>query len=580
MQIRQPKGIRKVLELGRFRPYNCGTKTLKEKTLNYTDFGVKGPEELEQDEWSLHGGEDGGRPTFETPKGGNLEVIGRVKKVDRKARYVYHCSACASDPELFGDGLFLSLKLYPGDSRIPCGCSKRPDYTEDQYKLRVRRVAEPKGLSFLGWFGDYRGSKTRIELHCEKHGSWATGLETFVRRGSGCQRCGNEVMAKKLSENKTKSTELFIVQAKALHGDLYDYSKVIYTRGTNLVTIICKKHGEFQQAAANHLTTRGCPDCGRERVTQSRTYDNKVFIEMAVLVHGDKYSYDQVDYKNTHTNVRIGCKEHGLFLQTPAVHLRGGGCRKCGIIKGMLSSRSSQEDIISRFKSVHGEDRYNYDQVEYRGTTRKVKIICREHGAFFQTPASHLVNTHGCPECGKQAAAEAKTMDDSTLRNRLLPFLKGDRISFVSRTPSNKSRVILRCSEHGVFTTRWNSIVQGKGFSCPGCSVTSDQRYTYLFSFWEDGACAAAKFGKSKDAEARANQVLRVSRGLELKVVGVWKYDNHTLAKVAEEECKQKIKTGILTERDIKSGFTETFFPLDLEKVIAIYEKHGGVRIK
>ena len=62
MQLRQPKGIRKVLELGRFRPYNCGTKTLKEKTLNYTDFGVKGPEELEQDEWSLHGGEDGGRP--------------------------------------------------------------------------------------------------------------------------------------------------------------------------------------------------------------------------------------------------------------------------------------------------------------------------------------------------------------------------------------------------------------------------------------------------------------------------------------------------------------------------------------
>ena len=64
--------------------------------MNYTDFGVKGPEELEQDEWSLHGGEDGGRPTFETPKGGVLTVLGfhRPPKGQDK-EYILVCSLFA-----------------------------------------------------------------------------------------------------------------------------------------------------------------------------------------------------------------------------------------------------------------------------------------------------------------------------------------------------------------------------------------------------------------------------------------------------------------------------------------------------
>jgi hypothetical protein len=39
--------------------------------------------------------------------------------------------------------------------------------------------------------------------------------------------------------------ESFIIKAKEVHGDKYDYSKVEYVNSSTDVTIICPIHGEF-----------------------------------------------------------------------------------------------------------------------------------------------------------------------------------------------------------------------------------------------------------------------------------------------------------------------------------------------
>ena len=44
---------------------------------------------------------------------------------------------------------------------------------------------------------------------------------------------------------KKKTTEEFIKEAKQIHGDTYDYSKVDYKNNSEKVCIICPKHGEF-----------------------------------------------------------------------------------------------------------------------------------------------------------------------------------------------------------------------------------------------------------------------------------------------------------------------------------------------
>ena len=56
--------------------------------------------------------------------------------------------------------------------------------------------------------------------------------------------------------------EDFIRKAKAVHGDKYDYSKVIYVNNKTKVWIICPIHGEFWQAPDKHIKCRqGCPKC-------------------------------------------------------------------------------------------------------------------------------------------------------------------------------------------------------------------------------------------------------------------------------------------------------------------------------
>ena len=61
--------------------------------------------------------------------------------------------------------------------------------------------------------------------------------------------------------SKRKTTEEFIEQAKNVHGDKYDYSKVVYESGQKQVEIICRVHGSFFQRPLDHLHGHNCPHC-------------------------------------------------------------------------------------------------------------------------------------------------------------------------------------------------------------------------------------------------------------------------------------------------------------------------------
>lgn len=60
-------------------------------------------------------------------------------------------------------------------------------------------------------------------------------------------------------------------------------------------------------------------------------YTQDAFIERAKSVHGDRYDYSKVQYIDLRTPVLIICPKHGDFMQRPTGHLRGNGCRKCGL---------------------------------------------------------------------------------------------------------------------------------------------------------------------------------------------------------------------------------------------------------
>lgn len=121
----------------------------------------------------------------------------------------------------------------------------------------------------------------------------------------------------------------FIKKSKAVHGEKYDYSNSFYKNNNEKITIICPKHGEFRIRPSDHMNGQGCPKCKGEKLSEKFSMGKDDFIKKSKNIHGEKYDYSNVVYKNNRTKVGIICKEHGIFYQTPDKHLRGQGCPKC-----------------------------------------------------------------------------------------------------------------------------------------------------------------------------------------------------------------------------------------------------------
>jgi hypothetical protein len=135
---------------------------------------------------------------------------------------------------------------------------------------------------------------------------------------------------------KKHTTDSFISKSKNIHGDKYDYSKVKYIDSHSKVKITCFIHGVFEQKPYCHLNGEGCRKCSDEIKFQKRRHNKHIFIERAKKIHGDKYDYSIVEYKNVRTKVEIICPKHGVFKQTTPHHLNGVGCPTCNSSKGEL----------------------------------------------------------------------------------------------------------------------------------------------------------------------------------------------------------------------------------------------------
>lgn len=113
----------------------------------------------------------------------------------------------------------------------------------------------------------------------------------------------------------------FLVKARRVHGDKYDYSLVEYNGSDKKVTIICPEHGPFLQTPHSHIAGQECPICGNKRGHEKKKKGLDVFLKQAHEVHGDKYDYSQVDLITRNQKVCIICPEHGPFWQTPTNHV-------------------------------------------------------------------------------------------------------------------------------------------------------------------------------------------------------------------------------------------------------------------
>ena len=199
---------------------------------------------------------------------------------------------------------------------------------EDRRNEFISRAREKFGDKYDLSGVNYVNNKTKVDIICPEHGLFQIRPAAFIN-GNGCPKCASKIAGVKRGKKQRMTMDAFVKKAKAIHGNKYDYSKVIYNGANEKIRIICPEHGEFLQRPGNHLNGDGCPKCANERKSINKTKSTEDFIEEARAIHGNKYDYSKVKYNGAHEKVCIICPEHGEFWQTPFNHINDHGCPKC-----------------------------------------------------------------------------------------------------------------------------------------------------------------------------------------------------------------------------------------------------------
>jgi very-short-patch-repair endonuclease len=294
---------------------------------------------------------------------------------------------------------------------------------------------------------EYDKFDVKVKIICPEHDEFYSSPSVHLRtKTGGCPKC---IGYKSLTE--------FLIICKNIHGDKYDYSMVkdIKNNRTKL-DIICHEHDytfKFTQKYFNHINRRqGCPLCAGKY-----SYDYKEFINRANKIHNFKYDYShlQEDYKDNKTKVRIVCKEHGTFIQSPNSHLRGDGCNSC-----VRRDFSTVESFINESNKVHNS-KYDYSKVSLVSIKSDVIIICPDHGDYTQNAYVHLTGS-GCRKCSECEKYTQKSVIDK------FKEIHGDKYDYsLVNFKSIREKVEIICKKHGSFLQDPFSHYQNQG--CPKC---------------------------------------------------------------------------------------------------------------
>ena len=268
---------------------------------------------LQQDDYSLSGvvfGEEG-----------QLEVVGWSGRDKWSNKfYILKCNKCSKDSELFGEGYFRSLKGNLVNGAVPCGCSKIPKWSKEQFAVLCSRKAKELGYTFLGFVGEWKGAHTKIKVLCEKHGEWSSvTINNLINGGQGCPGCGVDAVV----EAKVKPDDVMIAsfhESGVFHPETKFWRSERKTgQGKKVYWYMsCPECGETGESQSGDLQL-GCRPCGCSIHRQQECYINWLIDEGIIvalkfgIARDSKQRIKQQNFKSVYT-----IKQHSIY-QFPGV---------------------------------------------------------------------------------------------------------------------------------------------------------------------------------------------------------------------------------------------------------------------
>lgn len=198
-----------------------------------------------------------------------------------------------------------------------------------------------------------------LKIECPIHGVFYKIAQDHFKSKYGCPKCG----ISHRNDSRRGSLEKFISRAKKLYGEKFTYEKAFYKGINTPIVITCPTHGDFEVTPYEFLRHKyGCKKCYEDDKNHHLRLSTKEFIKRVERKFPNLYDYSEVNYINSHTKVKIICKQHGPFYITPNNLLYSNeGCNQCKSSKGerKIESILKRKDIsfIREYKFKECKDK-------------------------------------------------------------------------------------------------------------------------------------------------------------------------------------------------------------------------------
>ena len=296
----------------------------------------------------------------------------------------------------------------------------------------------------------------RITIICPIHGEFTLIARNHLN-GAICPQCKKaQIHSKNVEDLKIR----FFNQCKKLYNGFYDYSQSVFEKREDNIVVICPEHGEFTINVRSHMEGAICPKCRKVIKKKKPKLTTSQFIKKCQNKYGDKFTYENTQFVDYNTPVKINCVKHGEFEVLPKHFIYDSkyGCKFCA----SESQQLTYEMFLEKAKQIH-KNKYDYSKVEYCNSHTKICIICPNHGEFWMTPNAHISQKQNCPKCIDYTSAWERELRE---------FIESIGINI-----NTNNREILNGKEIDIFIPSFNIGIECNGVYYHSEAVISDKNY-------------------------------------------------------------------------------------------------------
>ena len=200
----------------------------------------------------------------------------------------------------------------------------------------------------------------------------------------------------------------------------------------------------------------------------------KEFEKRARAVWGNQFIYEEKDFINMNTKMKMYCTKHHEYKDIPPTsHIHDmRGCNGCRKEKKQKIVSMSPEQMYERAIEIHGTDKFDYSNTIFKDRKTIFHVKCNICGITFPaSPQSHLSRTikTGCPNCTNIRLSKAyRTSQDEFIatcrevHNDLYEYPEG-----VTIYRGNDEEIQYICPVHGLVSQLAST--HRKGHKCSKC---------------------------------------------------------------------------------------------------------------